>query len=139
MAEYEYEHSLMYRVRFDQNPEEWLWDWMEGWLDDWNDWTGERGPNELPTVREVIEDGQEPYYAASWWFSWEHDRDAIYDPLIEPEGSSQEGTLEDACEWARVGFHDCSHPGDETEPCEWDEQREYGNVPDHITDMSPPE
>lgn len=134
---YEYDHALMFRVRFDQNPEEWLWDWMQGWLDDWNDWAdASHGPNELPTLREPIEDGQDPYYAESFWFSWAHDRAAIFDPLIEPPDSNQEGTLEDACSWARVGYHDCTHPGGGG-PCNWDEQREHGIVPDYITDMSP--
>lgn len=137
MSEYEYDHALMFRVYFEENPESWLWDWLEDWLDDWNDWADENhGPNELPMLKESFDGNQVPYYSGTWWFSWGHDRAAIYDPLIEPEGSNQVGTLEDACEWARVGYHDCSHPG-EGSPCEWDEQRDHGIVPASIEDMSP--
>lgn len=132
---YEYDHSLMFRLHFDENADQALFDWMDTWLTNFEPWEDDaHGPNELPTLREPIEEGREPYYSATWWFSWAEDKAHIYDDLIDATESM--GYLVSYADWCRVGYHDCTHPGGGG-PCSWDEQREHGTVPDHIGDMSP--
>lgn len=141
-SSYPYDVSIMFRVYYDAEPEVWLEDWVDGWLDGWDEWEEpHHSPNESPTLVTADEDADEEdspdYYRASWWFSWEHDPASMFDALIRDDGS--EGTLPDACDWSRVGYHQCDHPSDEREGCSWDDVREHGDVPDGVPTMDVPD
>lgn len=133
MTDYEYDHAIMFRV-YHAEPEPWLWDWWEGWLDGWEGWYDPNHPDPGPPELRTDEDGNE-YYHTDLWFSWEHDEAAMFDAMIEPDDSNQEGTLEDACVWVRVGYHECTHPG-AGGACSWDEIRESGPVPGFVATLT---
>lgn len=137
-TDYPHDHALMFRLYIAGDADQVLLDWMETWLTNMQPWAHEGHPaNDVPTLVTPVDTGNEPYYTADWWFSWGEDRAIIFDQLIDTGASATTGYLVSYADWGRVGFHECTHPG-AGGPCAWDDQREFGTVPDYIEDMRPP-
>lgn len=101
--------------------------WLSTWLTNMEPWTDSEVTNQLPTLRQPL-DGGEDYYHTELAFEWSEDRAIILDQLDQYAASY--------CSWHRIGYHECTHDGNGG-PCSWDDQRESGTVPTHIIEMSP--
>jgi hypothetical protein len=46
--------------------------------------------------------------------------------------SQMETDLQEVVSWYRIGYHECDHDEANANPCSWDNQIEYGTVPDGL-------
>lgn len=97
--------------------------WLGQWITNMQPWEDPEVTNELPTIREPI-DGGEDYYQTELAFEWGENRAIILDNLDE------HATIH--CEWHRIGYHECTHDETDPTPCSWDERRQDGPVTSNI-------
>lgn len=82
------------------------------------------------TLHERVTDGGETYYSIDVRFLPDNDK-----PNLQQKFTDK---LENKVSWYRVGYHACTHRGDDgsTGPCNWDDIEEWTdkdvNVPDGV-------
>lgn len=122
--------ALIHRVRLYHSTEgaQEYHDWLEVWLTNMEPWEDPEVENDLPKLTQIEEPDSGEYYRGELAFAWSEDRAHILDNLDQYADAHTD--------WHRIGYHECTHDEDGG-PCDWDEQRESGDVPHYIPQMSP--
>lgn len=104
-------------------------DWLSSFLTNLQPWESDEVTNSVSDApASPIDENDEDYYRVELAFDWSEDKAHILDNLSLYADSY--------CDWYRLGYHVCTHDEDDPTPCEFEELRENGAVPDHIPSLS---
>jgi hypothetical protein len=101
--------------------------WLDQWLLNVDAALQSEVDNDPPILRQQT-DGNAKWHQGELAFAWDEGKTNILDNI--------EIYCDSHCDWYRLGYHACSHDRAESETCSYQEVRQSGPIPKHVTDVN---